>query len=131
MPTRTAPPAFRKETPPSSSYDDTDDEDDKDVEDVAGRIMAEKPNTAVERLDDHNSDDDGSGEESDEVDSDSREDATPPRSKKKQGRLHQDAAENEEANNRAEWSSAVTYRTSTSGGCSTSYITIWREEDKL
>ena len=116
---RTAPPALRKETPPYSSYEDTDDEDDEDGEDVAGRTMAEKPIAAVEeRLDDNDSDDDCTGEESDEVNSDSREqEATPPHNKK-QRRLYQDAVENEEDNNRAEWSAAETHRTSTSVGCS-------------
>ena len=97
--------------------EDTDDKDDEDGEDAVGRTMAEKPIAAVEeRLDDHDSDDDGTGEESDEVDSDSREqEATPPR-KKKQRRLYQDAVENRDDNNRAEWSAAATHHTSTSGG---------------
>ena len=72
-----------------------------------------------EGLDDHDSDDDGStGEESGKIDSDSREQEDTQPHKKKQRRLYQDAVENEEDNNRAEWSAAATHRTSTSGGCS-------------
>jgi DNA-directed RNA polymerase delta subunit len=88
----TASPALWKETLPSSSYDDSDDEDDKDGEDITGRIISETPIAAVEGLDDDNNDD-GAGEESGEVDSNSREKATPP-CKKEQRRLYQDAVEN-------------------------------------
>jgi hypothetical protein len=47
------------------------------------------------------------------------EEATPRTRKKKQRKLCQDAVENEEGNNQAEWSAAVTRRTNKSGGGST------------